>query len=59
MSIAFDQAAGYYDESRGIPPEIEEQAADRIEAAVGPAGLLLEVGVGTGRVALMSTQFTG
>jgi SAM-dependent methyltransferase len=52
VSIAFDRAAGYYDESRGIPPEVEEQAADRVEAAVGPAGRLLEVGVGTGRVSL-------
>ena len=52
MSIAFDRAAGYYDETRGIPPEVEEQAADRVEAAVGPAGRLLEVGVGTGRVSL-------
>ena len=52
MSIAFDQAAGYYDESRGIPREVEEQAADQVEAAVGPAARLLEMGVGTGRVAL-------
>ena len=52
MSIAFDRAAGYYDESRGIPPEVEEQAADRVEAAVGRPGPLLEVGVGTGRVSL-------
>jgi SAM-dependent methyltransferase len=52
VSIAFDQAAGYYDESRGIPREVEEQAADQVEAAVGPAARLLEMGVGTGRVAL-------
>ncbi len=52
MSIAFDQAAGYYDESRGIPREVEEQAADQVEAAVGPDARLLEMGVGTGRVAL-------
>jgi SAM-dependent methyltransferase len=52
VSIAFDRAAGYYDESRGIPREVEEQAADRVEAAVGPAARLLEMGVGTGRVAL-------
>jgi SAM-dependent methyltransferase len=52
VSIAFDRAAGYYDESRGIPQEVEEQAADRVEAAVGRPGPLLEVGVGTGRVAL-------
>lgn len=52
MSIAFDRAAGYYDESRGFPPGIEEPVADRIEAAVGPARRLLEVGAGTGRIAL-------
>ncbi len=52
MSIAFDRAAGYYDESRGLGPEAEEQVADRVEAAAGPAGRLLEIGVGTGRIAL-------
>jgi SAM-dependent methyltransferase len=52
LSIAFDRAAGYYDESRGFSPEAGELIADRIEAAAGPAGLLLEVGVGTGRIAL-------
>jgi SAM-dependent methyltransferase len=52
VSIDFDRAAGYYDETRGIPPEVQEQAADRVEAAVGPTGRLLEVGVGTGRVSL-------
>ncbi|MET0227678.1 MAG: methyltransferase domain-containing protein, partial [Actinomycetes bacterium] len=52
MSIAFDRAAGYYDESRGLAPEAEELVADRVEAAVGPGGRLLEIGVGTGRIAL-------
>jgi SAM-dependent methyltransferase len=52
-SIAFDRAAGFYDESRGLPPEVEELVADRVEQAVGPAGhRLLEVGVGTGRISL-------
>jgi SAM-dependent methyltransferase len=52
VSIAFDRAAGYYDETRGVPPEVEEQAADRVEAAVSPGRRVLEVGVGTGRVSL-------
>ena len=52
MSIAFDRAAGYYDESRGLGPEAEELVADRVEAAVRPGGRLLEIGVGTGRIAL-------
>jgi SAM-dependent methyltransferase len=51
-SIAFDRAAGYYDQSRGLPDAVAEQVADRIDAAVGPGGRLLEVGVGTGRIAL-------
>jgi SAM-dependent methyltransferase len=51
-SIAFDRAAGYYDQSRGLPDGVAEQVADRIDAAVGREGRLLELGVGTGRIAL-------
>jgi len=51
-SIAFDRAAGYYDQSRGLPDGVAELVADRIEAAVGQGGRLLELGVGTGRIAL-------
>ena len=51
-SIAFDRAAGYYDQSRGLPGGVDELVADRIEAAVGRDGRLLELGVGTGRIAL-------
>jgi SAM-dependent methyltransferase len=52
VSIAFDRAAGYYDESRGLGPQAEELVADRVEAVVRPGGRLLEIGVGTGRIAL-------
>jgi SAM-dependent methyltransferase len=51
-SIAFDRAAGYYDQSRGLPDGVDELVADRIEAAVAQGGRLLELGVGTGRIAL-------
>jgi len=51
-SVAFDRAAGFYDQTRGLRPEVAELVADRIEAVVGPAARLLEIGVGTGRVAL-------
>jgi SAM-dependent methyltransferase len=51
-SVAFDRAAGYYDESRGLPAGVDELVADRIEAAVGHGARLLELGVGTGRIAL-------
>jgi hypothetical protein len=29
-SVVFDRAAGYYDQSRGLPPGVDEQVADRI-----------------------------
>lgn len=54
QSIAFDRAAGFYDQTRGFPPG-EEQ---RIAALLAEAGHLtctsrvLEIGVGTGRIAL-------
>ena len=54
MSISFDRAVDYYDQTRGYPPEV----ADRIGAALAElAGAtartrFLEVGVGTGRIAL-------
>jgi SAM-dependent methyltransferase len=51
-SVAFDHAAGFYDETRGLAAEVEELVADRVEAVVGPGARLLEVGVGTGRIAL-------
>jgi len=50
VSVAFDRAAGYYDESRGLDPAVEELVADRVEEAAGgcssPAGLLLSGGGG-------------
>jgi SAM-dependent methyltransferase len=51
-SIAFDRAAQYYDQTRGLPPEVSEQITDRLEAAAGPGARFLEIGVGTGRIAL-------
>jgi SAM-dependent methyltransferase len=51
-SVAFDHAAGFYDQTRGLAAEVEELVADRVEEVVGPATRLLEVGVGTGRIAL-------
>jgi SAM-dependent methyltransferase len=50
--VAFDRAAGSDDQSRGLDPVVEELVADRVEEAAGRSGRLLEVGVGTGRIAL-------
>jgi ubiquinone/menaquinone biosynthesis C-methylase UbiE len=53
-SIVFDRAAGYYDETRGFPPGIEKEVADLIRrvGSLTPSSHVLEVGVGTGRIAL-------
>jgi SAM-dependent methyltransferase len=53
-SIVFDRAAGYYDATRGFPPGVEDAVAQLfVEAgALGRASRVLEVGVGTGRIAL-------
>jgi SAM-dependent methyltransferase len=54
QSLAFDRAAPLYDATRGYPPEVAEQiGAAIIEAANARADTrFLEVGVGTGRIAL-------
>lgn len=54
QSLAFDRAAPMYDATRGYPPDIAERiGASIIEAAnAQPETRFLEVGVGTGRIAL-------
>jgi ubiquinone/menaquinone biosynthesis C-methylase UbiE len=54
QSLAFDRAAPLYDATRGYPPAVAEQiGAAIIEAAnAQPDTRFLEVGVGTGRIAL-------
>lgn len=51
-SISFDRAAEYYDETRGLPPDgVRVENAMLAEALAG-RGRVLEVGVGTGQIAL-------
>ncbi len=55
-SIAFDRAADYYDATRGFG-EREEQAIGALATTLGKLdGPVLEVGVGTGRIALPLQQ---
>ena len=53
-SIRFDRAADFYDETRGFPPGEEQRVAALIAVAgrLTPSSRVLEVGVGTGRIAL-------
>ncbi|MEP7293253.1 MAG: class I SAM-dependent methyltransferase [Chloroflexota bacterium] len=53
-SVAFDRAADYYDRTRGFPPGVEQDVASLIARAGGlnPSSRVLEIGIGTGRIAL-------
>jgi SAM-dependent methyltransferase len=53
-SVVFDRAADYYDATRGFPPGVETHAAELIARTGGltSSSVVLEIGVGTGRIAL-------
>lgn len=60
-SIVFDRAAGFYDATRGFPPGVEGRVAEAFVVAggLGPASCVLEVGIGTGRIALPLAERVG
>ena len=51
QSISFDRAAEFYDRTRKYPPEVSAQIADSVVRLVPAQARLLEVGIGTGRIA--------
>lgn len=51
-SIAFDRAAGYYDRTRALTPQTAAAVRDLLAAELAGLGRVLEIGVGTGRIAL-------
>lgn len=53
-SVSFDRVANRYDETRGYPPEVAVRIAEGLLEVGGvPAGgSILEIGIGTGRIAL-------
>lgn len=51
-SISFDRAAGYYDRTRELRPEVQAAVIDLLAGELRGRGRCLEIGVGTGRVAL-------
>jgi SAM-dependent methyltransferase len=51
-SVRFDRAAEFYDESRGYPDDLARATTDLLAAELRGRGSVLEVGVGTGLIAL-------
>ena len=51
-SVSFDHAAEYYDETRGLTPEGVRAENAMLVGALAGRGRVLEVGVGTGQIAL-------
>lgn len=60
-SVSFDRAADYYDQTRGFPPGIDAEVAARfVEAGrLTASSRVLEIGVGTGRIAVPLAQRVG
>ncbi|HET9780703.1 MAG TPA: class I SAM-dependent methyltransferase [Candidatus Dormibacteraeota bacterium] len=51
-SISFDRAADYYDQTRGLPDHLMAQLVAALVAELPRRGRCLEIGIGTGRIAL-------
>jgi len=51
-SVGFDRAAEYYDRTRGFSPEAFDALMEVLTAELGGRGRCLEIGVGTGLLAL-------
>lgn len=51
-SIRFDRAVDYYDRTRALPDDPLRRQSAQLDAELRGRGLVLEVGIGTGRVAV-------
>ena len=52
MSISFDRAAPYYDRTRALGEDALARLIPTVAAELSGAGRVIEVGIGTGRIAL-------
>jgi len=58
-SVSFDRAAEFYDATRGFPPGVEARVAALVASAgaLGTSSRVLEIGIGTGRIAVPLAQY--
>jgi ubiquinone/menaquinone biosynthesis C-methylase UbiE len=52
QSVSFDRAAGYYDRTRALPAALMARLIPMLLAELPHDGRCLEIGIGTGRIAL-------
>jgi SAM-dependent methyltransferase len=52
MSVVFDRAVAFYDRTRGLPLQAETWMAEVVGVQVPAGSPVLEIGIGTGRIAL-------
>ncbi|HEX9029645.1 MAG TPA: class I SAM-dependent methyltransferase [Anaerolineales bacterium] len=50
-SISFDRAVSFYDQTRGLPPGVAEEIAASLLFHLPDLAQILEIGIGTGRIA--------
>lgn len=60
-SVIFNQAATFYDQTRGFPPGEDQAIAAFLAQCAGLTheSRVLEIGIGTGRIALPLAAHTG
>ncbi|GAB4213196.1 MAG: class I SAM-dependent methyltransferase [Roseiflexaceae bacterium] len=56
LNISFNEIAHAYEAQRAHPPEVAAQVGRAIAGVAGDGALVLELGVGTGRIALPAAQ---
>lgn len=61
QSVSFDRAVSFYDQTRGFPTGVDREAVQLFVQAGGltSTARILEIGAGTGRIALPLAHFVG